>query len=202
MMGCRCSRDTLLHFVRARRNSPGRRPSFFAGAKKEGKESTSQPIWLLPNLAAPPLGTGCNSPRGSNSSPCAGRERSSNGGAHPSPQEHGVAMRRRVGGTCVKRLPCIQGELFEPRGELQAWHGGVGAIAVSSLGQMGFKVLSFASFSLHQQRKGGRQPGRIPGGLSRSAREHRAKATRPNATAGHTPQRRTMGTVKTLIWLA
>ena len=56
MLSCRYSRVVLCYFERARRSSPGRRPTFFAGAKKVGKESTSQPIWLLPNLAAAPLG--------------------------------------------------------------------------------------------------------------------------------------------------
>ena len=40
------------------------------------------------------------------------------GGAHTSPQGGGRAMRRRLGGTQVECLRCIQGELFEPGGEL------------------------------------------------------------------------------------
>ena len=42
-------------------------------------------------------------------------------------------------------------------------------VSVSSLGQMGFQVLSFASFSLHQQRKGGRRPGEIRRALPQGA---------------------------------
>jgi hypothetical protein len=46
-------------------------------------------------------------------------------------------------------------------------------VSVSSLGQMGFKVLSFASFSLHQQRKGGRRPGEYRRALSQRAKTPR-----------------------------
>ena len=75
-------------------------------------------------------------------------------------------MRRRLGGTQVECLPCTQGELFEPRGEFQPQHGGVGAATVSSLGQMGFEVLSLPSF-FAPAKKEGRRPGELRRALSK-----------------------------------
>lgn len=63
-----------------------------------------------------------------------------------------------------------QGELFEPgAGEFVARPEPCSALIGKKPNRI--EVLSFAPFSLHQQRKGGRQPGRIPGGLLRREEE-------------------------------
>jgi hypothetical protein len=171
------SRDVLFDFDRARRYSPGRRPSFFAGAKKEGKESTSKPIWLLPNLGALPMAAALQLASRLKQFPLDARQTFHAGAAHTSPHGSAALMRRRLGPSIFERSEPAQGEMLEPRGELCPGTVVLEVVSVSSLGQMGFKVLSFASFSLHQQRKGGRRPGEYRRALSRKASTERESGT-------------------------